>query len=318
MNEIFLKKSNELTINEKSQICKLFLEIMKKDKSIEDFDKQFLSTPFGYSYHAIMYNEENEIVAINTIIPYSYNYFGKDTFFALSVDTMTKKEYRSISLFRKLAKMVYDAAKNDGVTFVVGFPNDVSYKIFKKMLSWKDIGRLNFYFMPINIGNIKSSLKVFSFLNYLFTKIYFSLSSLVPSSKEQVKSNIYKNYNELFKAQRYSKVHSYKRIDNFDVYYKLDEYESSKVAYLIDVEPLSQNSFKKATKYLLDEYGNNIDGILYLGNSNVSLPNLIKIPLKYEPKNVYVAGLILDNTFIDDRVWNLDYWDLNLANMDVL
>ena len=46
--------------------------------------------------------------------------------------------------------------------------------------------------------------------------------------------------------------------------------------------------------------------------------NIFKVPLKYEPKNIYVAGLILNDKIIDERIWLLENWNLNLSNMDVL
>jgi len=315
--EFIFKKTSELSDNEKIQICNLFLEVFEKKKTIEEFDKQFLNTPLGYSYHAMICDFDN-IVGINTIIPYDYNYFGKDTKFALSVDTMTKKEFRNISTFKKLAKMVYDEAKKDGVSFVLGFPNDVSYKIFKKMLKWKDIGRLNFYFLPINIGNIKKNLKILSPINMLFVKIISFITKSINFDNKKISRNISKVNSNQFKKQRYSSEHIIKSLESFEFVYKIDEYENSKVVYLIDVDTLSKDNIQKATNYLIKKYGNRVDGILYLGNLDIIVLNLIKIPLKYEPKNLYVSGLILDETIIDDRVWNIKNWNLNLSNMDVL
>ena len=47
-----VKRTNELTQIEKQQICDLFLDVFKKEKSLKDFEKQFLNTTKGYSYHS--------------------------------------------------------------------------------------------------------------------------------------------------------------------------------------------------------------------------------------------------------------------------
>ena len=315
--ELKLKKTTELTIKEKEQICELFLEIFEKSKSIEDFDRQFLNTVFGYSYHGILYSDDN-IVGINTIIPYAYNYFGKEITIALSVDTMTKKEFRSISIFKKLAKLVYDKAREENVSFVLGFPNDVSYKIFKKMLRWKDIDKLNFYFLPIKIANIKKSIKILNFFNILFVKLLSFFTKFIPSNDSKISRNIEKINCEQFRKQRYTKEHKIKKIDNFNFVYKFDDYEDTKVIYLIDVFPLSKKNVEKSVNFLINNYSNKIDGILYLGNLDIITLNMIKIPRKYEPKNVYVSGLILNDSVVDERVWDIKNWNLNLSNMDVL
>ena len=123
MNFFKPKKTNELTGNEMSQICDLFYNVFNKEKKIYDFKRQFLNTHLGYSYHSII-EVDKRIVGINSIIPYRYNFFGNEKLFTLSVDTMIKKEYRSLPLFTQMTKAVYKLAQEDGVSLVFGFPND--------------------------------------------------------------------------------------------------------------------------------------------------------------------------------------------------
>lgn len=313
-----LKKTNELTQIEKQQICDLFLEVFKKEKSLGDFDKQFLNTTKGYSYHCLMI-VDNLIVGINTLIPYDYIYFDKKVFIALSVDTMTKIEYRALPNFTKMARIVYEEAKNDGVCFILGFPNDISYKIFKKMLKWKDIGRLNFYILPINIGKIKRGLFLLSPLSFLFSKTISLFIFFSKNDTQNIQNNIYKLDDKKFRLQRYSdKEHRVIKSNNYEIIYKLDNHENVNLAYILDVFPLNKYTLEKATMLLINEYNFKIDSIIYIGNIDFKPMNIFKVPLKYEPKNIYVSGLILNDEIIDDRIWLLENWNLNLSNMDVL
>lgn len=313
-----IKKTNELSQNEKQQICDLFLDVFKKKKSLEDFNKQFLNTTKGYSYHALMI-VDNQIVGINTLIPYDYIFFDKKVFIALSVDTMTKTEYRALPNFTKMARMVYEEAKNDGVCFILGFPNDISYKIFKKMLKWKDIGRLNFYILPINIGKIKRSLYLLSPLSFLFSKIISLFTFFSKNDTQNIQNNIYKLDDKKFRLQRYSdKEHRVIKSNNCEVIYKLDNHENINVAYILDVFPLNKYTLEKAIILLSNKYNFKIDSIIYIGNIDFKPMNIFKVPLKYEPKNIYVAGLILNDKIVDERIWLLENWNLNLSNMDVL
>ncbi len=61
---------------------------------------------------------------------------GKRVLAAQSGDTMTHQNHQKKGLFVKLAEKTYDLAKNKGVQFVFGFPNQNSYPGFAKKLNW--------------------------------------------------------------------------------------------------------------------------------------------------------------------------------------
>ena len=169
---MIVKKTNELTSQQQEEISNLFKTVFTKEMSLKQFKNKFLKNIKGYSYHSLFLNDEEQIVGCYSCIPYEYNYFGKKLLFALSVDTMIHEEYRgSPFTLKKLANAVYDEMKNDGVSFVFGFPNDNVYLVRKKILKWKDIGELKYYILPMNIGNIKSKLKFFNFASKLYINV---------------------------------------------------------------------------------------------------------------------------------------------------
>ena len=70
-------------------------------------------------------------------------------------------------------------------------------------------------------------------------------------------------------------------------------------------------------KTVFTEELDNIDIIIYVGNIKFNVKNLIKVPKRYEPKTIHMSGVILNTTNVDDRVFDLNAWEVNLSNYDV-
>ncbi len=314
-----IKKTNELSQNEKQQICDLFLDVFKKKKSLEDFNKQFLNTTKGYSYHALMVNDDL-IVGCYSCIPIEYRYFSNNYFFGLSVDTMITEEYRGNPFnLKKMANLVYESMLKDEIPFVFGFPNDNVYLVRKKILKWEDIGQLDYYILPIKIGNIKPNLKIFDFITILLSKIIklFTKKSFIFDNKT---NNIEKLDTKQFLNYRYSFFNAnYKIIEQDKLYftYKIDVYESINTAYLIDISVMNKTNFNSAINHIL-ENEKNIDIILYVGKLDFKPFSLFKVPKKYIPKTVYMSGKILDRSKIKEDIFDINNWNVNLSNFDVV
>ncbi len=310
------KKTNELAENEISQICTLFEEVFKKPMTIELFKQKFENNQSGFSYHGLMMEEE-KIVGCYSAIPYKYNYFEKEIVFALSVDTMIAENYRGNPFsLKKMANLVYNSLKVDAISFVFGFPNDNVYLVRKKILKWQDIGLLDFYILPINIGAIKSRLAHLNILSRIFAG---ALNIFAGSKSLDTKAfSIEKINDRSFQKARYDVSYSIERLKDDSYFaYKIYNEENVRTAYIIDVYPLCKSGLENAVKALYTKEKNNIDLIIYVGNLDFSVKNLFKVPEKYRPKNVYMSGKILDDTVIDERVFDIENWNANLSNYDV-
>lgn len=318
--DFLVKKTNELTQIEKQQICDLFLEVFKKEKSLGDFEKQFLNTTKGYSYHALMIEENNLILGCYSCIPMEYQYFSNNFTFGLSVDTMINEGYRGNPYnLKKLANLVYESMIKDNIPFVFGFPNDNVYLVRKKILKWEDIGCLDYYILPLKIGSIKPNLKIFNFITTLLGKtIQFGTKQLFNNNIN--KNNIEKINDKKFMNYRYSLFNGdYKIIEKNSLYfsYKIDIYNEINTAYLLDVSIMNKVNFDSAVKYIL-ENEKCIDVILFVGKLDFKPFTLFKVPTKYVPKTVYMSGKILDKEKIKEDIFNISNWNVNLSNFDVL
>ena len=60
-----------------------------------------------------------------------------------------------------------------------------------------------------------------------------------------------------------------------------------------------------------------IDLIIYVGQLKKIPNNLIKIPDFFLKKQRTISGKILDTTQINEKVYNIFNWNINLSNFDI-
>ena len=155
--EFIVKKTNELTPEERHGINELFSRVFNKARSDREFLNQSIQNPLGYSYHSMMMDGAR-IVGINTFVPGYYIANGRKMLFANSTDSMVDKPYRDFFNFSDLVTIGFSRMKKDGVAFVYGYPNDNSFPVVIKGRLYKSIGKMYTYCLPVNIGGIKPSL----------------------------------------------------------------------------------------------------------------------------------------------------------------
>ena len=315
--EIIVKKTNELSSIEQIQITALFNRVFLKNEVVGSFLKKYFWTNTEGSYHSLML-VNNEIVGCYSVIPYEYNFFDKKMTFGLSVDTMIDEEFRGNPFnFKKMATTIYDKLKTDGISFVFGFPNKNVYLVRKKILKWVDIDSLDFYILPIRVGQLKKQLKFANCLSRLSTYFIVLCSKIFSRSKDQDPNfKINKIISNHFVKQRYTE--DYNVITNEDGYfvYKNHIENDAKIAYLIDVQPLQQKKFENAVNTIYTQE-KDIDAIMYVGKLSFKPRNLIKIPPKFSPKDIQMSGLILDKTKVDESIFDVSNWQVNLSTFDV-
>lgn len=109
------------------------------------FKYWYLDNPNG---HVISYNAvcDDKIAAHYAIIPIQMEIEGHVRDGALSMATVTHPEHQGRGLFKKLAKITYEAAKNEGREFVIGVANANSFPGFIKHLGFYEVGRLDVLF----------------------------------------------------------------------------------------------------------------------------------------------------------------------------
>jgi len=311
------KTTNELSANERERFRILFSRVFKKDISYCEFDRKYMLTPLGYSYHGLMFSED-QLVGTYNIIPYLYNCFGTRMLFGLSTDMMVDKEYRGgpFSVI-KMVYLVYEGLKRDNIGFVFGFPNDNAYQFTKRILKWNDIGELDFYTLPINIAALRPGL---SWANAI-TKLCAGSFARMPRVQREVitKFNIQKVIDKCFEEHRYNG--HYEVIDlpsgGRCIYRIYAEASGISTLYIIDVDPLTSKNFIDAVREIHAIADKHADLILYVGKLPFNPAGLIRIPRSKQPRRIMMCGKVLDSQLVDERVLKIENWNVNISNFDV-
>lgn len=316
--DFYVKKTNEMTGQELQQLLNLFNKVFEKDRSMETMLNQYTQNPMGYSYHSF-FTDEGSIQGAITYIP-AYFYYGKEKkIFVNSVDTMIAKEYRDLYELLELLNNGYQAMKDDGVALAYGYPNDNSFMVYVKSKTMSNIGKMRIYCLPYRIGGIKAKLKAFNLISKFFSWCFVWVSSLFARNSNA--TFIIHKDNDSYNETRYNRLdgeYGITKIDDFVLYYKIREQEGVRTAFIIDIDKKSSSNFCKAVKYLIKNESKNFDLILYPGYLPFKMTGMIRIPRKFEPKNFHFAAKILDRSLDKKIILNIDNWDTNLSNYDLI
>lgn len=318
--EVIYRKTTELSDSDIGNICEIFSEVFPEhSRSVSHFKNEFLNTDFGYSFHGLLMDGE-KIVGSQSYIPFIYIIDGNAKEVALSVDTMILKDYRNFDNIFDLLSKGHKFLKESGFAFVFGFPNDNAYPLLTKGLREKDIGNLSTYVLPYKIGGAKENLKSLNFLSRFFSAALVNLSFL--SRNTETKNYRIHKDRQKFNSYRYRWFDAnYKKVTkkDFEFFYKIKRHQDVETAFLIDVYPLNKKNFDEAVRYIYQKERKNFDIILYIGHLHFKPLSLIKIPAKKEPKTFHFTAKILNPESISkDVLYNVNNWDVNLSNYDLL
>ena len=309
--KIIVKKTNEMSHLEKLKICNLFFNVFSIEKNITNFIDQFEKTDLGYSYFCLIYDDDN-LVGSYSAIPEIYTYYGNQVIFAQSVDTMIKASHRGNPFtLKKMTDKLYKELMKDKVSFVYGFPNDNIYQIRERVLKWRNIYNLDMYFIPLKVSFINKYLKIFDYLIRIivrFINIFVYNSNKISQSNQRniVKNNItYQSTKNSFQVVT-SSGNEFK--------YSIKYVKKIKIAIIGNIYPLCKENFEKSVKEIskLDD----IDLVVYVGHIDFKPINLFKMYKKIQPKKIRLSGKILLSDLVDDRIFDIENWDINPLNFD--
>ena len=101
--------------------------------------------------------------------------------------------------------------------------------------------------------------------------------------------------------------------------WKVADFEGVKAAFLMDFYPVSSANFNKAVRAMFNAENANVGIFLYVGNLPFAASSMVKIPLKYAPKNFNFVAQVLDRNLVNiEDVLNMNNWDVNLSSYDLL
>jgi len=280
----------------------------------EYFDNYYLSTPLGESLHVLL--EEDGIVAgVFTVMPMAYTVSGKHQLLGLAVGTFILQEYRTdpLMLKRMFNKMKPHLLERN-IEFIYAIPNDNVYKYWKAVVKWNDIAELDYYIHPV------SATKLLKFQMYPINKTISKLLNILTIFRKNREYKISKNIkivrDNYFNSARLKYSESVED-SNIKINYRVHDEKGIKIAYILDYNPRTIFALERGVKLLSDKKDSGIDLIAYIGLSDITPLNMLKLPKKLEPRKLYFSGIDLTSTNEGLNFFDRTNWEIELYNFDV-
>ena len=320
---LICQKSTDVNDNILKAFVSSFNEQFETSYTLEYFHQKYFTTPTGFSFHAFGI-ENNKVVAACNVVPYEYEIDNSMELIGLMTDIFVLEGNRKdpMLLFR-LVNMVENIMIDNNVNFVHAVPNDKSFPYLTKMCGWSEIGALNYYVLPIKIGNVISKFKLLNIGSRLVSRILLLVDNVFFGRARHQEFNYQINRaNEIFHLNRYYNWHKKISLSNGGTsWLRIIIEDGIKACYIIDFYNQEMKSdaatLNDTIKYILKN--EDVDIILYIGKLSFKRISLIKVPEKYEPKKLNYCGKILsvNNSDHNNGFYDLDNWNFGLMNYDV-
>lgn len=147
-------KSMNYASNRMDEMIEMTIENYGEDNDIskrEFIEHEYFQNPSGDAFIKLAYDEENaKLAGQYIVIPMNMHIEGKEYPVILSLNTLTRKEYRGQKIFTSLAEEVYAECTQKGYRFCYGAPNPNSHHNFVSRMGFRDIGIMPLYLKVIH------------------------------------------------------------------------------------------------------------------------------------------------------------------------
>jgi hypothetical protein len=164
-----------LSANNLGDLLILYADAFKVSVELSYLEKKYNTKPLGAQWIGfIAYDVDDYPAAYYGVFPIRVMMNNTVVLAAQSGDTMTHSKHRKKGLFIHLAQKTFELAKEEGIQFIFGFPNENSLPGFLK-LGWKISHDLNLYRLNVSTIPLSKIAKKFN----LFKKPYAKLCNVI-------------------------------------------------------------------------------------------------------------------------------------------
>lgn len=317
--------SHDFSPKDWETLSECFAVAFNQKKQPFELQNYYQSNFKGFSYHAVSRNQEGEIVAHSSIVPYRYNVNGEVITVGLSGGTFVMPAYRKEAfLFVDLIEELKAHCRLQGILITVGVPNKNSFSLTINLLGSKYLTDLHYYLFPVSLNKVFLTEKrnFVDNLSSVVARCWFGLvriCSFVFDVEEKPKP-VRLQFDEEFKSVRFGPKYSQIKTGQVDGVYRMVCEEGKNTAYIFDFRRNGKRSVY-ALSVLMSHIlkHENVDAILFIGILNFFQPLLAKVPRKFEPQRFPLTYDLLDESRkdLDEVLKNPDNWDFGLLNFDV-
>lgn len=149
MEEFIVRKYKD---GDEEEINRLFNDIFGEKRSIDEWAWKFRKNPFGDILLIGLAESGGQIVGQYANIPILFKYKDSNVLVGLPVDNFVHPNFRGG--FKGMQKAMFEfqnlLADENNICFGLGFPNREAYIVGKRVLKYKDIGRIPVLFRRLN------------------------------------------------------------------------------------------------------------------------------------------------------------------------
>lgn len=319
--EIKVCRSTEWSEREWKTYVLGFNEVFGTSDSIEFFKDKYLSVHKGYALHSLLLGDDGEVGGGITVIPCVYTCGDAEFLNGLAVDVFIRESYRVDPLMlRRMYKKLRTLLEAEGVRAVTAVPNATAYPYWKNVVKWKDVGDVNYWAVPVRAGNVLGRCRaVLNVCSIVYAYCAYALSALTCLLSGKQKAYKYaismddKYVCHKFKSGQYVVQEE----GGSRIVYRIVDEDGVKAAYVIAATQdglRSASVFRKAVGIILKQ---KVDIIIYVGKMGIFQTLFVKVPKKFEPKELPLMFDVItpDESFSD--AYNINDWDFGLLNYDV-
>ena len=311
-----VRTTNELEPSEITALAQLFETVFGKPCPEDLFIRKFARSPTGHSIHSLMFLN-GQLIGAFSAIPVPYRFFGQTLLFAITADLMIHPQHRGpVSRVQKLASSLYDALAREGVAFVFCCLRDQIFQLHHAISGWQAIGKISYYAAPFPA----------SVLARAAVRTWNRRAQQSPDAPYEIE----KYADAVFTDWRYRIFPTHYQTINLpggataiyaidiDLYYPISGIPKQlRTGILIDVSPLTKANSDAAVRNIR-ERERTLRVLAYQGYLRFQPGEMLRIPAKYEKQPWTLGGKILIPDQLDSRIFDLDNWNINLSNGDLV
>jgi hypothetical protein len=305
-----VKTTVELTAGEILQLRELFTDVFHRPFPGDVLQRKYCGSCLGYSFHSLML-DEGRIMGAFSAIPVRYQFFGKPVLFAPTADLMIAQQHRGpVRQLQALGQGLFDKLREAGVAFVFACLREEMKMVHQAVSRWRTVGKLSYYAAPTN-ALARCALR-------LVTRGDVSGAGKWPVEKIN---------DEQFRKYRYSVFpapYQTMTLDGGGVVYTTELFYPIeglppwiRMALLLDVWPLDAGTFDRAVAEIRRREPR-INAIAYQGRLPFRPREMFRVPARFEKKAWFLAGRILREDLVDERIFDIANWNINLSNGDLV
>ena len=304
------KTTGELTAGEIAQLRELFTDVFHKPFPEDVLRRKYAGSCLGHSFHSLML-DDGRIVGAFSAIPVRYRFFDAPVLFAPTADLMIAQRYRGpVRQLQTLGQGLFDMLREAGIAFVFACLREEMKMVHQAVSRWRPVGKVFYYVAPASVL-ARCALRLGR---------WGQTGGAGKWPVEKVNDEPFRNYRYGMFPAPYQTVplEGGGAVYTTKPFYPIEGVPAwLRMALLLDVWPLDAATFERALAEIRRREPR-LHAIAYQGRLPFRPREMFRVPARFEKKAWFLAGRILREDLVDERIFDIANWNINLSNGDLV